>query len=79
MIDIGFRISQTEQYIIIIIGGLFILAGIVFALVNILKSRKAHKLQETKNEIYDESHEAQQDMTKEVIEEKPRRRRSGKY
>lgn len=67
MIDIGYTIPRTGQYIIIIIGGLLILTGVILALVYILSSRKAHKQKKPQGE------------TKGVIEEKNRKKRSSKY
>lgn len=67
MIDIGYTIPRTGQYIIIIIGGLLILTGVILALVYILSSRKANKQKKPQGE------------TKGVIEDKNRKKRSSKY
>jgi hypothetical protein len=64
MIDIGFKIPQIGQYIMYIIGGLLILAGIIVGIVSIIKSRHASKSKENQENIFDEG--------------KPRRRRTGK-
>ena len=67
MIDIGYTIPRTAQYIIIIIGALLILSGVIVALVHSISSRKAHKQKKPQGE------------TKEVTEDKNRKRRSSKY
>ena len=79
MIDIGFVIPKTGQYIMIIIGVLLILAGVILALVSILRNRKTNKLQEANDEIFNEPKEKQQDMAQSTIENTPRKRRSSKY
>lgn len=79
MIDIGLVIPKTGQYIMIAIGVLLILAGVILALVNILRNRKANKLQEANDEIFNEPIEEQQDITQSTIENTPRKRRSSKY
>lgn len=79
MIDIGLVIPKTGQYIMIVIGVLLILAGVILALVNILRNRKAIKLQEANDEIFNEPIEEQQDITQSTIENTPRKRRSSKY
>jgi flagellar basal body-associated protein FliL len=70
MIDIGFLIPRTGQYIMIIIGGLLILAGVILAFIYFI-SKKTNRPQEENDEIFEES--------KEIEQKTPKRRRSGKY
>lgn len=48
MIDIGYKIPQIGQYILYILGGLLILAGVIIAVVSIIKSRKSSKIKAEK-------------------------------
>ncbi|KAF0092414.1 MAG: hypothetical protein FD141_598 [Fusobacteria bacterium] len=71
MIDFGYKIPQIGQYIMYILGGLLILAGVIVAIVSIIKSRQTNKSKEN----YENK---SQEVILNEIEGKPRRRRSGK-
>jgi cbb3-type cytochrome oxidase subunit 1 len=63
MIDLGYQIPLIGQYIMYALGGILILTGVIFAIVNIIRSRKIDEFEEKKNKN----------------ETKPRRKRSDKY
>lgn len=74
MIDIGYKIPQIGQYIMYILGGLLILAGVV----SIIKSRQTSKSKENQENIFVDYEKKSQEVILKEIEGKPRRRRSGK-
>ncbi len=79
MIDIGFRITQTGQYILIISGGILILAGVIIAIISIIRSRKSKKTKVNQDELFDIIQNKPQEEIQTKIKENPRRRRSNKY
>lgn len=50
MIDLGFQIPQIGQYIMYVLGAVLILAGIMFAIISLIRGKKT----EIKNENIDE-------------------------
>lgn len=79
MIDLGFQIPQIGQYIMFIIGSLFIITGIIFAIISIISNRKSKKTKLNQAGLLDGIQNESQDEIQTKIKEKTRRRRSEKY